>query len=902
MVMQGMSFGHGRAVLMAGVLSLASLMAAPVWAQSGCPVIQSEPAPGPGGGPPGAPGEPGQGTPGGPDGTGQGAPGTPGEPGQGTPGGPGGEVGTTATCTPGPTATISASPSTCNSDPVTGLCASTIAWNSTLGTLVRVKVTHLGSGVNEIFATGSNGSQVAPWITTAGEWFDLVVDGVVANSVLVVGNPGPSVSLTAPASGAVYANGAGTTLSATASDPDGVASVAFYDGATLIATDSTAPYGAPWSSTALGSHSLRARATDGRGAFTDSAAIAVNVVSVVLTSSNKIVTSSVPSGSTASAACRFATAGKIRFQTSAGGAWVEQSPFNEWMEPESVSIGASFEAMATLVSGPAPSGGVLGQWQSLGSATPRDWVLTRSAAGTSQSVINVQIRQIGTTAILASTNVTLNATVANLPPSVSLTQPSDGQRFDVLPGASATVPLAATASDADGTVSKVEFFNGTTLLNTDTTAPYDFNWLNVAPGTYTLTARATDNLGATTTSAARTITVNALPTLSMPAPPAQTAPVGGTCTFNLSATASDSDGSIAKVEFLKDGVLLPGGTGNPNPDTTAPYAFTWSNVAPGSYNLSARATDNHAATRDTPVLQAVCNGPPTATLTAPSANSSYTRPDGPSLTATANSSGTIAKVEFLANGGKIGEDSTAPYALTWDTTAVAAGSYALSARAIDSAGTTGPLSATVPIVLLDPEPQVSFTAPIANATLTAGQPATLSASASITLGGIGKVEFFDGASPIGAPDTVAPYSLPWTPNGIGAHTLIAKATSTLGTVGSVSIQVNVTNPPPSITLTAPSPGASLLLGQQTTLSANASDANGSIVRVEFFNGATSLGISASPGNPYTLPWTPGAVGSYGLTAKATDDLGAQSTSAVVTVSVAEPELCFLLPLKPGSTP
>ena len=67
--------------------------------------------------------------------------------------------------------------------------------------------------------------------------------------------------------------------------------------------------------------------------------------------------------------------------------------------------------------------------------------------------------------------------------------------------------IAASATDADGTVAKVEFFNGSTKLGEDTTAPYTYDWTGVAAGSYTLTARATDNLGATTTSAARTITV-----------------------------------------------------------------------------------------------------------------------------------------------------------------------------------------------------------------------------------------------------------------------------------------------------------------------------------------------------------------------------------------------------------
>jgi Galactose oxidase-like, Early set domain/Bacterial Ig domain/PA14 domain len=88
-------------------------------------------------------------------------------------------------------------------------------------------------------------------------------------------------------------------------------------------------------------------------------------------------------------------------------------------------------------------------------------------------------------------------------PSVSLTSPSNGASFS----SPAKLSLAATASDPDGTVTRVEFFNGTTKLGEDTTAPYTIQWNVGAAGEYTLTARATDNAGATTTSSPVTITV-----------------------------------------------------------------------------------------------------------------------------------------------------------------------------------------------------------------------------------------------------------------------------------------------------------------------------------------------------------------------------------------------------------
>jgi hypothetical protein len=93
----------------------------------------------------------------------------------------------------------------------------------------------------------------------------------------------------------------------------------------------------------------------------------------------------------------------------------------------------------------------------------------------------------------------------NAPPTVTLTAPATGATY----AAPATINFAASAADSDGTVDRVDFYSGTTLLGTDTTAPYAFSWADVAAGTYTLTARAVDNLGAATTSTAAMVTVTA---------------------------------------------------------------------------------------------------------------------------------------------------------------------------------------------------------------------------------------------------------------------------------------------------------------------------------------------------------------------------------------------------------
>src|SRR5919106_709233 len=91
----------------------------------------------------------------------------------------------------------------------------------------------------------------------------------------------------------------------------------------------------------------------------------------------------------------------------------------------------------------------------------------------------------------------------NQPPTVSLTSPSSGAIFT----SPAKIALAATASDVDGRVARVEFFSGGTKLSEDTSAPYTGRWNVAGAGTYSLTARATDNAGATTTSSPVVITV-----------------------------------------------------------------------------------------------------------------------------------------------------------------------------------------------------------------------------------------------------------------------------------------------------------------------------------------------------------------------------------------------------------
>ncbi len=96
------------------------------------------------------------------------------------------------------------------------------------------------------------------------------------------------------------------------------------------------------------------------------------------------------------------------------------------------------------------------------------------------------------------------STTPNNPPAVNITSPINGSLFT----APANININATASDTDGTISKVEFFQNTVKLGEDIASPYNFNWNNVSSGSYQLTAHATDNSGAVSISSPITIIVN----------------------------------------------------------------------------------------------------------------------------------------------------------------------------------------------------------------------------------------------------------------------------------------------------------------------------------------------------------------------------------------------------------
>ncbi len=234
-------------------------------------------------------------------------------------------------------------------------------------------------------------------------------------------------------------------------------------------------------------------------------------------------------------------------------------------------------------------------------------------------------------------------------------------------------------ADSDGTIAKVQFFNGSTLLATVTAPPYTHDWQGVARGSYTLRAKATDNLGVVTTSTAVTVQVadNATPAVNLTVPVNAATYLAG-APIELAATATDADGSVAKVEFF-DGDTLLGSA------TQAPYTWRWRGAAAGSHVITARATDNAGsqATSAAITITVAANVAPTVSMIATPTDA--TAPATVLLNAAAgDADGSVMKVEFFSGDTLLASVSAPPYVYNWMN--VTAGAYTITAKATDDRG------------------------------------------------------------------------------------------------------------------------------------------------------------------------------------------------------------------------
>jgi hypothetical protein len=286
---------------------------------------------------------------------------------------------------------------------------------------------------------------------------------------------------------------------------------------------------------------------------------------------------------------------------------------------------------------------------------------------------------------LTATSSVVNFMIAYVPPTVSLASPASGSSYP----APASIPLSASAASADGTVTNVAFYQGTSLLANVTTAPFTYTWANVSAGSYNLTAQATDSHGLSVTSSVVSVTVTngyGTPEATITSPANNVNFLPGT-NIVITASASESGGTITNVEFFANTTDLGG-------VTTAPYGLTWSNVPAGNYALTVVAADASGLTATSSVVNITVSTPhlpPTVSIMAPTNNAAIDVAGGLTISATASSSGsTVTNVAFYLNTFLLGNVGSAPYSFT--LTNAPTGDYTLTAVATDSSGTNSTAS------------------------------------------------------------------------------------------------------------------------------------------------------------------------------------------------------------------
>ncbi len=447
-----------------------------------------------------------------------------------------------------------------------------------------------------------------------------------------------------------------------------------------------------------------------------------------------------------------------------------------------------------------------------------------------------------------SQNYTVVVRAANVPPTVSL------NALNSQYPAGGTVLLEATTADTDGTVTKVEFFAGATKLGEKTSAPWIFNW-QPAVGTYSLTARATDNDGAPTTSAARSITVAPLA-------------AGPFLAYNIGGINADAGA-----------VTVGGRTFTAHLESGVKSGVAWENPGPGNPNFSPVTNAETETLLRSYVAQPL--------IERPVPNARY------NVFVWAFEDNVPAPFDLLVQGVLVLDDYLlrgTGAAGAWERLGPFTADVLDGILSIKSPTRSMNMSAYEVDVVGG---AVSLNLTASAGSVASGQPVTLTAAPVLPAGvSVQKIEFFAGTVKLGE-DVSAPYSFIWTP-AAGTYSLTARLTDNAGLVyisNAVAVTAAPANLPPTGTLTGPGTAFSRTTA---TFNVNISDDGGvSLMRLMRREGQTEVVIAERTlaGNPatgtQTIAWTDLPPGQWNVFVRLTDAGGLVGETNTLTLTVTQ---------------
>jgi PKD repeat protein len=530
-------------------------------------------------------------------------------------------------------------------------------------------------------------------------------------------------------------------------------------------------------------------------------------------------------------------------------------------------------------------------------------------------------------------------TPPNQPPTVSITGPAD----NAVTQAPGSFTITADASDTDGTVSKVEFYDEATKIGEDTSSPYSFSWTGITAGDHVVTAKATDNSAATNTSSAIKLHVGAVLGLSFASTAGVVIPpfnASGGVVSQASQTTDPTQGGQAIYyvnipstgDYTMSAMVNCHDTGSDSffvqfdtapttsniwkiapttglqsrqvtwgfPIGSAPVA-TWT-LSAGVHRLNVVGREADAKLGQITISPVVApsNQAPTSGLSADV--SSGVGPLAVTFTLTsADSDGTVASGVLNYGDGTTPVSITSPGASTTrshtyatvgsQTTYNATWTVTDNSGAASSAATQNITVSPVP----PPPPNQPPTSGISAVPLFGVIPLTVDFTLTSTdpdgTVASGVINYGEGApqtitSPAASASRSHLYSTP------GNYSVTWHSTDNNGADSAVSSATITVSAPPAVSITAPADSTTYSLPATVSITATASAAGGTITKVEFYQNNQKIGEDLT--SPYAFSWPNVAAGNYGLTAKATDSNGLTTTSTPpIAIQVLAPSQAVL---------
>lgn len=554
--------------------------------------------------------------------------------------------------------------------------------------------------------------------------------------------------------------------------------------------------------------------------------------------------------------------------------------------PGTATVGANVVLTAT-VNGYTPTGTVTfkegttvlgtGTLSGSGASTTATLTTTFTTVGTHTITATYEGDANDTASTASASTITINAAAT----STTLTVPSSA-------AAVTSVPLTATVSgySATGTVT---FKEGTTVLGTaalsgsGTTATATYNASFNTTGAHTITAvYAGDSNNTNSTSGNYSITITpAISIVTLTANPTTVA-AGTPVTVTVNVTGASPTGHIGL-----NGASNITGTGDlVNGSTT--FTITFNSVGPQSINAVYGGDANNNAGNSDPVAITVNIASTTTNLTVTPNPATVNQSVLLKAALTGSGPNVSGTVTFQDGNTTIGSGTVTQGVLEYNAVFSTAGTHNITA--VYSGDTNNSISTSAPIALVINVAPTStvLTAP---ASAIVGDSVTLTAAVN-DFAPPGTVTFKDGTTELGtATLSNGVATLNTTFSTAGSHTLTAvysgDANYAASTSAAISINISAPNQAPTVSLTAPAANQNFTAPANITISATATDSDGSIDQVKFYDGTTLLGVGTQQGgsSTYTFNWNNVAIGSYTLTAIAMDNQGLAANSAPVQITV-----------------